>query len=128
MVDYMVQHNRPLGIEVLPHGRRRRWSGAQKAQIVAETFVPGAVVSEVARRHEISPQHLTTWRTAAKRGLLALPACNDLEFARVVVSDAADPRPAVSLEVCIGAAVIPVHRGTDLAFLREVVRALKAIA
>ena len=128
MVDDMLQHSRPLGVEVIPSGRRRRWSDAQKAEIVAESLIPGAVVAEVARRHEIAPQHLTTWRTAAKRGLLALPACNDLEFARVVVSDAADPRPAVCLEVCIGAAVIPVHRGTDLAFLREVVRALKAIA
>jgi transposase len=128
MVDDMLQHSRPLGVEVIPSGRRRRWSDAQKAEIVAESLIPGAVVAEVARRHEIAPQHLTTWRTAAKRGLLALPACNDLEFARVVVSDAADPWPAVSLEVRIGAAVIPVHRGTDLAFLREVVRALKAVA
>ena len=124
----MLQHSRPLGVEVIPSGRRRRWSDAQKAEIVAESLIPGAVVAEVARRHEIAPQHLTTWRTAAKRGLLALPACNDLEFARVVVSDAADPRLAGSLEVCIGAAVIRVHRGTDLAFLREVVRALKAVA
>ena len=128
MVDDMLQHSRPLGVEVIPSGRRRRWSDAQKAEIVAESLIPGAVVAEVARRHEIAPQHLTTWRTAAKRGLLALPACNDLEFARVVVSDAADPQPAVSHEVHRGVAVIPVHRGTDLAFLREVVRALKAIA
>ena len=128
MVDDMLQHSRPLGVEVIPSGRRRRWSDAQKAEIVAESLIPGAVVAEVARRHEIAPQHLTTWRTAAKRGLLALPACNDLEFARVVVSDAADPRPAVSHEVHIGVAVIPVRRGTDLAFLRGVVQALKAVA
>jgi hypothetical protein len=31
-------------------------------------------VSEVARRHEISPQHLFAWRKAARRGQLALPA------------------------------------------------------
>jgi hypothetical protein len=44
------------------------------------------------------------------------------------VSDAADLRPADALEVRIGEAVIPVRRGTDLAFLREVVQALKAAA
>jgi transposase-like protein len=82
MVDYMVQHSGPLGVQVIPSGRRRRWSDAQKARIVAESFVPGAVVAEVARRYEIKPQHLTTWRAAARRGLLVLPARNDLEFAR----------------------------------------------
>jgi transposase len=128
MVDYMLQHNRPLGIQVIPSGRRRRWSDAQKAQIVAESFVPGAVVAEVARRYEMTPQHLTSWRTLAKRGLLVLPACNEPEFARVVVSDAAGLRPDDGLEVRIGEAVIAVHRGTDLAFLREVVQALKLAA
>lgn len=128
MVDYMLQHSGPLGVEVIPSGRRRRWSDTQKAEIVAESLVPGAVVAEVARRHEIAPQHLTTWRAAAKKGLLVLPAANDLEFARIVVTAPADPRLSVGMEVRIGEAVIPVHRGTDLAFLREVVQALKATA
>ena len=35
-----------LGVE-----RRRRWSKDEKARIVEETLAPGAVVSEVARRH-----------------------------------------------------------------------------
>jgi len=128
MVDHMLQHNGFQTLEWLTRGGRRRWSDTQKARIVAESFIPGAVVAEVARRHGMSPQHLTTWRAAAKKGLLVLPARNDLEFARVVVSDAADPPPAASLEVRIGEAVIPVHRGTDLTFLREVVQALKAAA
>ncbi len=128
MVDYMVQHNGFRAFEVLTRGRRRRWSDEQKAQIVAESFVPGAVVAEVARRHDIAPQHLTAWRTAAKRGHLVLSARNDLEFARVVVSEAADPQPAAGLEVRIGQAVILVRRGADLSFLREVVQALKAVA
>ena len=49
---------------------RRRWSGGVKAQIVAESYAPGAVVSEVARRYEISPQLLSAWRKAARHGLL----------------------------------------------------------
>src|SRR5246127_4519860 len=49
---------------------RRRWSDDVKAQIVAESCAPGAVVSEVARRHEISPPHLAAWRKAARHGVL----------------------------------------------------------
>jgi transposase len=46
-----------LGIE-----RRRRWSAASKARLVEETLVPGAVVSEVARRHGVAQSLLFTWR------------------------------------------------------------------
>ena len=37
-------------------GRRRDWSDDDKARIVAESYEPGATVSEVARRHAMSPQ------------------------------------------------------------------------
>jgi transposase len=46
----------------------RRWSDDVKAQVVAESYAPGAMVSEVARRHEISPQLLSAWRKAARHG------------------------------------------------------------
>src|ERR1700732_456277 len=42
--------------------RRRRWSEAQKRVIVAESFAPGAVVSEVARRADVSPGQIYRWR------------------------------------------------------------------
>jgi transposase len=35
-----------------------RWSVEAKGRIVAESYAPGAVVSEVARRHDMSSQHL----------------------------------------------------------------------
>jgi transposase-like protein len=53
--------------------RRRRWSDDVKAQIVADSYAPGVVVSEVARRHGMSPQHLSVWRKAARNGSLKLP-------------------------------------------------------
>src|SRR5438552_18368605 len=55
-------------------GRRRRWSAEEKGRIVAESYAPGAVASEVARRHEITSQHLFAWRQAARQGRLVLPA------------------------------------------------------
>jgi transposase len=50
-----------LGVE-----RRRRWSGEEKARMVAETLIPGAVVCEVARRHGVSQSLVFTWRRQAR--------------------------------------------------------------
>jgi transposase len=42
----------PHRIEILTgSGGHRRWSAALKAKIVAESFTPGAVVAELARRY-----------------------------------------------------------------------------
>src|SRR5205814_9991397 len=68
MVDHIVDATAPRGrVEIRSGvGRRRRWSDEDKGRIVAESYAPGAVVSEIARRHEISPQHLFAWRKAAR--------------------------------------------------------------
>jgi transposase len=42
--------------------RRRRWSEEQKRAIVAASFAPGAIVSEVARRADISSGQIYRWR------------------------------------------------------------------
>jgi transposase len=128
MVEHMLQHDGLRTLEVLTGSGRRRWTDEQKARIVAESFAPGAVVAEVARRHEIRPQHLTSWRAAARNGLLALPAGDHVGFARVVVSDCGQALAGAGLEVRIGPAVIPVERGTDLTLLRTVVKALAEFA
>jgi len=58
-------------VEVMegPSGRRA-WPDEVKARIVRESLEPGVTVSEVARRHRISPQQLTQWRRAARQGRL----------------------------------------------------------
>lgn len=55
--------------------RRRRWSDDEKAQIVAETLLPGAKVSAVARRHGVSASLLFSWRRQAR---------TDIEVPRLV--------------------------------------------
>jgi hypothetical protein len=42
--------------------RRRRWSAAEKQQVVAATLEPGASVSAVAREAGIHPGQLYGWR------------------------------------------------------------------
>jgi transposase len=61
-------------VEVLTGpGRRRRWSADEKAQIVAETLVPGARVAEVARRWQICSQQVFGWRRAMRQDVLSVP-------------------------------------------------------
>jgi transposase len=55
-------------------GRRRQWSRDDKARIVAESLKPGASVSEVARRHGLSPQQLFGWRRQARDAVGSAPA------------------------------------------------------
>ncbi len=66
-------------------GRRRRnrqWPDAEKARIVSETLRPGATVGEVAQRHGLKANHVSSWRTMARNGKLVLPAPEDeVEFA-----------------------------------------------
>ena len=54
--------------------RRRRWSDEEKGRIVAEAIAPDAVIADVARRHDLAPQHLSNWIRAAKDGRFALAA------------------------------------------------------
>jgi transposase len=137
MVDHIVEISRPRGrVDVqVGAGRRRRWSDEAKGRIVAESYAPGAVVSEVARRHDISPQHLFAWRKAARSGLLSLPADEAPLFVPVVTevrhdgvmsvaSDQGCPCPAITIE--IGGAVVRVAPGVDFAWLRDLLRAVKA--
>ena len=46
--------------------RRRRWSHDDKMRIVEETLVPGAKVTEVARRNGVAASLVFTWRRHAR--------------------------------------------------------------
>ena len=85
-------------LEVLegPTGRRK-WPDEVKARIVAETLVAGARVCEVADRHGVAPQYLTTWRRLAKQGRLVLPADGSALFVPLVVGDASERRTAAPI-------------------------------
>ena len=85
MVNHIVDASERRGVDIrVGVGRRRRWRAEDKGRIVAESYSPGAVVSEVARRHDITPQHLFAWRKAARAGRLALPAEQAPMFVPVV--------------------------------------------
>ena len=50
--------------------RRRRWSDEQKIAIVMEASHCDHSVASVARRHDITRQHIYQWRSAMRRGAL----------------------------------------------------------
>jgi transposase len=130
MVDPMLEPPRPVRrLEVITGaGGRRRWSADEKARILEEATAPGAVVSEVARRNGMSPQHLFTWRRQAKREADNHP----LAFTPVVVSpDTPQPTPATCreaiIEIVVEGVVIRVPSGVDEATLALVLHTLKSL-
>jgi len=51
-----------LAVEVLGIERRRRWTDAAKLEILAEVNTNGWTLADVARRHDLTRQHLYQWR------------------------------------------------------------------
>ena len=115
-------------------GRRRAWTPEQKAAILAESYESGDKVSAVAGRYGLTPQQLFGWRRDAQRRAVRRQgaAAGSVTFAPVIV-EAAAPSSAAScaipcgtIEIALGAAVVRVSPGTDVATLTKVLRAVKA--
>jgi transposase len=118
-------------------GRRRSWSGTEKAAIVAESYGAGETVCAVARRHGLTPQQLFTWRRLARRSLLASPPM----FVPALVEETA-PEPASTtvplirarrrrsrsdgIELEIGGVEVRIGADAKPRTIEEVIRALKA--
>lgn len=85
--DYRVVAGR-IDMVSGPTGRRR-WPAEEKGRIVAETFVPGASTSAIARRYGMAPSQLFAWRRQARAGQLPIPVDDDAVFAPLVVDEAA---------------------------------------
>ena len=57
--------------------RRRRWSAEEKVSIVDETHLPGASVSEVARRHGVGANQVFGWRRLMAQGALTAASAGE---------------------------------------------------
>lgn len=109
-------------------GRRRPWTAAQKARIVAESHADGASVCEVAHRHALAPQLLYAWRRKAARADKGKGRRRGIAFAPVVVSAASqyDMRATSAIEVVIGTVMVRIPMGVDPSTLQVVLRAVRA--
>jgi transposase len=91
--------------------------------------VPGVTVSEVARRHGLRPNHLSSWRRLAKDGELIVPDLAGAEFAPVVLEPEAAPvapPPEDVVEVVHGVITIRSGGATSAGRIAEITHALSA--
>ncbi len=95
--------------------------------MVAETLVPGFTVNEVARRHGLKANHLSSWRTLARQGKLIVPEVAGAEFsAPVAVAHAVEtPVTTASIDLVIGPVTVRLDPATPAARVAELVMALR---
>jgi transposase len=119
-------------VEVITGQKRRRdWTAEEKAEILAATMAPGATVTEVARRFEVSRSLLWTWRRkamvelAAEMGPRFVPLRIEGEAESTAVASgpilppSGRDQPAGSIEVAIGQARVRVEGAVDPEVLRQ---------
>ena len=123
-------------------GRRRRWSDADKAAIVAESHSGTGTVCDIARRHGLASGQLFSWRRRLRQPVddaatpvsapLFVPALVEVSPAPIAVPKprstakrARKSRTVPMVEVVIDGASVKIARGADAATIAAVLGALK---
>lgn len=106
--------------------RRRRWTSLEKGRIVSEAVAAGAVIAQVARRHDLTPQHLSNWIRAAKAGQIALPEEAAVAFVPVVGEQGRIAGATTAhIEIVSGPLILRIPVGADARTLEALIGALK---
>jgi transposase len=146
MLDARQEGDSYRRVEVITgERRRRRWTGEEKARVVAESFEVGANISEVARRHGVSRGLLAVWR----RQVAAAVAGKAPNFVPIQIGGGSDggtagksehvspaqtrpleiaarpAKPCGVIEIEMSGARIRVEPGVELATLSTVLAALR---
>lgn len=125
-------------------GKRRDWSNAEKASIVAQCWPGGERVSAVARRHALDPSQIYGWRKELARRCkdhgLAVPVALEQQspaFVPAVIApdDAPEPDPrrsrrrrragSAAIELEIGGALVRIGHDADPDTISAVITALR---
>ena len=104
--------------------RRRRWSEADRDRILAASFMPGAVVADVARQFEVSTSLIYKWRKAC------LAPVAPTAFAPAIMVDGPEPTPKASQDAAIlielpGGARLSVAASAPAALVAATLKALR---
>ncbi len=125
-----------LGVIEGPSGRRRR-TKAERARLAAESLVPGASVTDVARRHGTTRWQVYDWRRKLRTGQLVVPesVATLPMFAELVVEGAsagsempAEAVVATGVEIVIGDVVIRAGADADEVLPTRAIRAVRVAA
>ncbi|MGN6779357.1 transposase [Rhizobium sp.] len=121
--------NQPRTFEVLtaaPVRTRRKprdWSDEEKERLIAETLMPGANVSAIARAEGLDPSQLYGWRRKALSSGIVAPlteaAKEEVKFARV------EPAASSTVEIVIGGVMVRVASDIEPDHLSKVLRAVR---
>ncbi len=123
----------PRRVEVLTGPeRRRKWPDETKIAIVAEALADGVVVSDIARRHDVTPSQLFGWMRQFRDAALATIASPEpLMFAPAVVVPAvpspAPAEPPAEIEISVGTATVRIRGAVDGKTLSAVLKALRVL-
>jgi transposase len=114
--------------------RRRKWSDEIKIAIVAEALADGVVISDVARRHDITPSQLFGWMRQFREAALATIAPPPPMFAPAVVdalvampSPPLSAEPPAEIEISVGVATVRIRGAVDAKTLAAVLKALRVL-
>jgi len=94
--------------------RRRKWTAAEKAALLAEVEAAGGKVSVVARRHRVVESLLYNWRSAKRAAVAARAAAGSFGFVPIgIVGRADDGGPALLAGPHTGGLDRPDRRGAE---------------
>jgi len=142
MLDHKLEPKMVRRVEVITGtGGRRRFADDEKARIIEEALVPGAVVSAVARRNGLTPQQLFTWLRQARRRT-EVKRAEPASFVPAVVESSVPAKPVRrsrprkqeqrsgddvgTIEIKTGGVTVRIARGADVKAVVAVMAALKA--
>lgn len=108
--------------------RRRKWPDETKIAIVMEALVPGAVVSEVARRYDVVPSQLFGWLKRFREEAVAAAQIPSFVPAVVEAVPAEATETAAPIEISVGVATVRLRGPVDSRALAAVLKALKVLA
>ena len=111
-----------------PSGERKLLD-MPNSRVVAKTLVPDVTVNEVARRHDLPVNHLSTWHRLAQNRKLVVPDLTNADFAPVVLEP--DPAPSATApesaaKIMYEAVILGLNADTSPDRITEIALALSA--
>ena len=100
--------------------RYERWPDEERERILAESFVPGVTVSQVARANGVGLGLLHYWRRQAR----AAGAVEELRFVPVTIAE--EHSEASKLELVVRDVTVRINGAVDSAQLRAVLEVIRA--